>query len=439
LHRGVVVALLVVGHTAAADPADRASVRAEIGGGRMLSSYQIDMLDYHSVVQGSLRLGFLVLGPVAAQVSVMSIYAPSEMGAGSGVSYTGGLRIEPRVRRLRPFVDGNMGMASTGSQTRVAFDAGVGLSFAIGAHFVAGPYVRYTQVFADATDDFPSDARLLTAGVAVTFSPWTRRAKRPEVDSDSDGDGVMDRTDVCVQEPAGKIAAPDRPGCPADDTDGDRLPDFKDSCPTTAAGDTPDPRRPGCPDGDEDRDRTPDSSDRCPAVASGLNPDPAKPGCPLPDRDNDSVADGDDACPDMPGAPSTDRATRGCPGLVRVEAGMIQIQEPVFFDTGKDTLLTQSVPVLNGVAQALLATPAITLLSVEGHTDDVDDEAVNQELSQRRADRVMAWLIKAGVDASRLRARGFGKSRPLVNSTTKQARAVNRRVEFRIVGGESIK
>jgi outer membrane protein OmpA-like peptidoglycan-associated protein len=157
----------------------------------------------------------------------------------------------------------------------------------------------------------------------------------------------------------------------------------------------------------------------------------------LPDQDEDFVVDADDACPNEPGAPSSIPDRNGCPGLVRVRSGEIEILKPVFFDTNKDTILPRSRPVLNAIAEALIATPEITLLSIEGHTDDVSDDDRNLDLSQRRANNVMRWLTAAGVDAARLRAEGFGESQPLVSETTREARAVNRRVEFRIVSPEA--
>jgi outer membrane protein OmpA-like peptidoglycan-associated protein len=76
---------------------------------------------------------------------------------------------------------------------------------------------------------------------------------------------------------------------------------------------------------------------------------------------------------------------------------------------------------------------------IEGHTDDVGDDAFNLDLSERRAANVRAALIELGVAAERLESRGMGETRPLTPITEgmrrrqqNRARSTNRRVEFRI-------
>ncbi len=171
----------------------------------------------------------------------------------------------------------------------------------------------------------------------------------------------------------------------------------------------------------------------CPSETPGLHPDPARPGCPEPDEDQDSVPDANDACPHQAGSPSTDARRNGCPGLVHVDRSQIRIDRPVFFATRRDRVLETSAPVLQAVADALLATPEIRRVSIDGHTDDVGEEAANQDLAARRAANVMAWLIAVGVAPSRLESHGHGESMPLVAATTEDARSVNRRVEFHIL------
>jgi outer membrane protein OmpA-like peptidoglycan-associated protein len=67
---------------------------------------------------------------------------------------------------------------------------------------------------------------------------------------------------------------------------------------------------------------------------------------------------------------------------------------------------------------------------VAGHTDSSGSGAVNQPLSERRAQAVVAYLVSRGFDASALTARGYGSSRPVGPNTTPEERARNRRVEF---------
>jgi outer membrane protein OmpA-like peptidoglycan-associated protein len=76
------------------------------------------------------------------------------------------------------------------------------------------------------------------------------------------------------------------------------------------------------------------------------------------------------------------------------------------------------------------------VVAIEGHTDAVGTEEYNQKLGMRRAERVMKELADLGVDGSRLTVASFGKSTPLIDEKTDWARAVNRRVEFRITAAD---
>jgi outer membrane protein OmpA-like peptidoglycan-associated protein len=101
------------------------------------------------------------------------------------------------------------------------------------------------------------------------------------------------------------------------------------------------------------------------------------------------------------------------------------------FDSGKDVIRPESDPTLAEVAALLKQDPALRLL-VEGHTDATNTDAYNLELSERRAQAVVAALVKRGADGARLQAKGFGKSRPVADNATAQGRALNRRVEVSI-------
>lgn len=255
---------------------------------------------------------------------------------------------------------------------------------------------------------------------------------------DRDGDGVLDPDDQCIDEPMGANPDPALRGCPLRDRDGDGVFDGDDLCVDVPQGPSPDPAQRGCPDGDEDHDGVLNAQDACRTVPQGPFPDPARAGCPLPDRDHDGIPEPPDACPDEPGAPSTNPARNGCPGLVTLTEGFLRIVQPVFFATARDVILPRSVPVLEAVADALQAMPHIRRVSIDGHTDDVNDDASNLDLSQRRANSVMTWLVAHGVEAERLEAHGFGETRQvraiegLRGRALQTARGINRRVDFRI-------
>jgi hypothetical protein len=68
---------------------------------------------------------------------------------------------------------------------------------------------------------------------------------------------------------------------------------------------------------------------------------------------------------------------------------------------------------------------------IEGHTDNTGTDAINQPLSERRARAIVDQLIKDGIDASALTAKGYGSTKPVADNATPEGRAKNRRVEFR--------
>ena len=250
---------------------------------------------------------------------------------------------------------------------------------------------------------------------------------------DRDGDEVVDRDDLCPAEPRGAHPDPQRLGCPLGDRDGDGVLDPEDQCVDEAQGARPDPKKPGCPLKDRDGDGVLDSADACPEVPQGLVPDPARAGCPAGDRDGDTVPDPLDACPDQPGAPDRDAKKNGCPGLVSVKGGQLVIVKPVFFATNKDVILKKSFPVLQSVADALVASQQIKKVRVEGHTDNRGKPEKNLDLSARRARSVRTWLEAHGVAADRLTAEGYGQTRPIADNKREPGRAKNRRVDFVII------
>jgi outer membrane protein OmpA-like peptidoglycan-associated protein len=101
----------------------------------------------------------------------------------------------------------------------------------------------------------------------------------------------------------------------------------------------------------------------------------------------------------------------------------------VLFDFNKSTLKPESDPILQQVS-AMLTQDTALKLEVQGHTDAIGSDAYNQPLSEARARSVVAWLSQHGVSASRLWARGYGKTRPVASNATDEGRAQNRRVEI---------
>ncbi len=102
------------------------------------------------------------------------------------------------------------------------------------------------------------------------------------------------------------------------------------------------------------------------------------------------------------------------------------------FDSGTDVLKGTSWPILDAVAGLLKDDPGLKL-RVAGHTDSTGDAAANRALSARRAETVRKKLVElSGVEASRVRAEGFGADQPAQDNATSAGRAANRRVEIAI-------
>ncbi|MFN4079946.1 MAG: OmpA family protein [Saprospiraceae bacterium] len=104
----------------------------------------------------------------------------------------------------------------------------------------------------------------------------------------------------------------------------------------------------------------------------------------------------------------------------------------VNYETGSANLTADSRYELDNLLEALKMYPKM-VVQVAGHTDNTGDASANLTLSQQRAAGVVNYLVSKGIDASRLRAVGYGQTRPLDTADTDAARAKNRRTEFTIV------
>ncbi len=118
------------------------------------------------------------------------------------------------------------------------------------------------------------------------------------------------------------------------------------------------------------------------------------------------------------------------------ERGLVVNMGDLLFDVGKATLRIDAREKLAKLSGLVLAHPGLKL-EAEGHTDATGSEALNQRLSEQRAESVRAYLESQGIAAANLEARGFGKGMPIANNTTAKGRQANRRVEI-VVSGEVI-
>ncbi|MFT0714113.1 OmpA family protein [Flagellimonas lutimaris] len=230
---------------------------------------------------------------------------------------------------------------------------------------------------------------------------------------DSDGDGIEDAKDSCPNEAGSK----EMNGCP--DSDGDGVADKDDACPSTPGL----PALAGCPDADGDG--VADKDDECPNEAGPAENN----GCPWPDADGDGVLDKDDQCPDVAGTV----ANNGCPEVTEeVQKQLNDYARTILFDTGKSSIKAESTSVMVDIIQILNEYPTAKF-TVEGHTDSVGSESLNQKLSESRANSVRDFLIDKGIGSDRLTAIGYGEAKPIATNNTRAGRAQNRRVEINLV------
>ena len=240
-------------------------------------------------------------------------------------------------------------------------------------------------------------------------------------DLDDDGDGIRNADDKC---PLEKGVAHYH-GCPIPDRDHDGVPDDVDRCP-----DEPWPKeRQGCPFHDRDGDGIEDAIDACPDQPGP----PETRGCPIKDTDGDGIPDHLDNCPNEPGPASN----QGCPvkkkQLVVITSERLQIKDAVYFDTNQASIQARSYPLLNQIATVIKDHPNITLIRIEGHTDNTGAADTNRKLSQARAEAVCRYIAAHGVEAERMQPKGFGPDFPIAPNDTAKGRALNRRVEFNLV------
>jgi outer membrane protein OmpA-like peptidoglycan-associated protein len=108
----------------------------------------------------------------------------------------------------------------------------------------------------------------------------------------------------------------------------------------------------------------------------------------------------------------------------------------VLFDTGKYTLKPTTQISLAKVAGILQAYPGLKV-QVEGYTDSVGSDELNQKLSENRAEAVKDFLVSQGVTPANITSQGFGKNNPVADNSTATGRAQNRRVNM-VVSGDAI-
>jgi outer membrane protein OmpA-like peptidoglycan-associated protein len=224
--------------------------------------------------------------------------------------------------------------------------------------------------------------------------------------SDRDGDGLLDASDAC----------PDQP----EDKDG-----FQDDD--------------GCPERDNDQDKIPDADDRCPNDPEDFDAFEDMDGCPEPDNDQDTVLDADDQCPVEAEVINGIMDYDGCPdtGLIVMRNDRIVLEEEVLFDFERARVKNAAQPVLDAIFKLYKQHPEWMKIRIEGHADQRGKEDFNQELSERRANNVMRQLVERGLPADMIESAGYGATQPRDKRELEEAYRRNRRVEFVVVARRS--
>ncbi|MCC7298235.1 MAG: OmpA family protein [Bacteroidia bacterium] len=118
--------------------------------------------------------------------------------------------------------------------------------------------------------------------------------------------------------------------------------------------------------------------------------------------------------------------------LLKLQTDVKTVLKNIFFDVDKFELKKESFTELENLLQLMQKNPTMKV-EISGHTDNTGSEEHNKELSENRAKSVQQYLISKGIDANRLVAKGYGASQPIATNATEEGKALNRRIEMKIV------
>lgn len=135
----------------------------------------------------------------------------------------------------------------------------------------------------------------------------------------------------------------------------------------------------------------------------------------------------------LEGASTQEKTVNRTIAMRKLTVGVTSILRNIYFDFDKATFKTESYTELNKL-EAMLSQNQNVVMEIGGHTDAVGTKAYNQYLSLKRAQAVKDYLTKKGINTRRIKAVGYGKSKPLAsNDDERGGRELNRRVEFKVL------
>ena len=191
---------------------------------------------------------------------------------------------------------------------------------------------------------------------------------------------------------------------------------------------------------DSDGDGVRDRDDACEGTPAGAMIDAS--GCPT-DSDGDGVFDGIDQCEGT--NPNLQVDMSGCPIAVTeieeqlLDTGRISTNN-IVFATSSHKLDTRDTNQLDEVGEALSNWPQLRV-EIGGHTDSTGSESFNQQLSEKRAQSVLDYLVAnfPKIVPVQYTVVGYGEAEPVADNATAEGRAANRRVEFKVLNNEELK
>jgi type IX secretion system PorP/SprF family membrane protein len=178
---------------------------------------------------------------------------------------------------------------------------------------------------------------------------------------------------------------------------------------------------------DSDKDGINDADDRCPFIKGSRLTN----GC--PDSDNDGLIDMEDDCP-LASGPKTNK---GCPDpnvpSVKNNQELVKSFDHILFNTGSTKMTTDDIYDIVERAVDVLYADKKTTVMLSGHTDSEGKAEFNMNLSQARVEVVKAYLIKAGIEESRIQTVAYGETMPVRDNLFDENMKRNRRVELSIL------
>jgi OOP family OmpA-OmpF porin len=338
---------------------------------------------------GNVRAGVRIVGPLLAQLGIGSAWYPvANQPPGNLATATVGVRAAFKFHPTAggPFIDFNVGPGFTGPYLRFTFDAGAGWTFYPAKWLGLGLMARYQHIVQPDELRPNDDGHLLTFGgnIVVPLEGFAsdKPAAREVIVADTDGDGVKDDVDRCLDKAEDKDGLGDEDGCPEDDHDGDGVADASDKCPTIAE------------------------------VRNGF--------------------EDDDGCADE--APSKEKVVEKTVEKVVIARGHGELlSQTVYFALGSDVVQPRFSATIAEVCR-IAAERTDVRVKVIGHADEIGTRAGNARLSAMRAGSVSAQLVKCGMDPERIESASWGDSKPICKDG-KDAACLeqNRRVGFELL------